>query len=134
MLNVGSTVGSFDKQALETELTQLKDAITSVRIQNDGFKVENENVKRRYKELSKSNAYSRSTFTAKINALTAENAKLKTELRTPGLQIDPHRTPTSAQNKKTNVPMNQSTKKTKPCHESRYLCQRAILGTIGSCQ
>ncbi|GJU29421.1 hypothetical protein Tco_1173010 [Tanacetum coccineum] len=31
-------------------------------------------------KLSKSNAYSRSTFTAKINALTAENAKLKTEL------------------------------------------------------
>ncbi|GKB91905.1 hypothetical protein Tco_0964177 [Tanacetum coccineum] len=30
-------------------------------------------------ELSKSNAYSRSTFTAKINALTAENAKLKNE-------------------------------------------------------
>ncbi|GJV60870.1 integrase, catalytic region, zinc finger, CCHC-type containing protein [Tanacetum coccineum] len=53
MLNVGPTVGSFDKQALETELTQLKDAITSVRIQNDGFK---------------------------ITALTAENAKLKTEL------------------------------------------------------
>ncbi|GJV58996.1 hypothetical protein Tco_1465096 [Tanacetum coccineum] len=53
MLNVGPTVGSFDKQALETELTQLKDAITSVRIQNDGFK---------------------------ITALTAKNAKLKTEL------------------------------------------------------
>ncbi|GJX79431.1 hypothetical protein Tco_0327580 [Tanacetum coccineum] len=53
MLNVGPTVGSFDKQALETKLTQLKDAITSVRIQNDGFK---------------------------ITALTAENAKLKTEL------------------------------------------------------
>ncbi|GJR76020.1 retrotransposon protein, putative, ty1-copia subclass [Tanacetum coccineum] len=50
MLNVGSTVGSFDKQALETELTQLKDALTSVRIQ------------------------------IVINALTAENAKLKTEL------------------------------------------------------
>ncbi|GJS66636.1 hypothetical protein Tco_0681200 [Tanacetum coccineum] len=79
MLNVGSTVGSFDKQTLETELTQLKDTITSVSIQNDRFKVENENVKRRYEELSKSNAYSRSTFTAKINALTAENAKLKTE-------------------------------------------------------
>ncbi|GJV95697.1 retrovirus-related pol polyprotein from transposon TNT 1-94 [Tanacetum coccineum] len=30
--------------------------------------------------LSKSNAYSRSTFTATINALTAENDKLKTEL------------------------------------------------------
>ncbi|GJR43985.1 hypothetical protein Tco_1312088 [Tanacetum coccineum] len=80
VLNVGSTVGSFDKQALETELTQLKDAITSVRIQNDGFKAENVNLKRHYEELSKSNAYSRSTFTAKINALTAENAKLKTEL------------------------------------------------------
>ncbi|GJS14971.1 hypothetical protein Tco_0409443 [Tanacetum coccineum] len=80
MLNVGSTVGSFDKQALETELTQLKDAITSVRIQNDGFKVENENVKRRYKELSETNTHSRDELTGKINALTAENAKLKTEL------------------------------------------------------
>ncbi|GJR45125.1 retrovirus-related pol polyprotein from transposon TNT 1-94 [Tanacetum coccineum] len=67
MLNVGSTVGSFDKQALETELTQLKDALTSVRIQIDGYKAENVNLKRRYEELSKSNAYSRSTFTAKIN-------------------------------------------------------------------
>ncbi|GJU34901.1 retrovirus-related pol polyprotein from transposon TNT 1-94 [Tanacetum coccineum] len=80
MLNVGSTVGSFDKQALETELTQLKDAITSVRIQNDGFKVENENVKRRYKELSETNTHSRDELTGKITALTAENAKLKTEL------------------------------------------------------
>ncbi|GKF07268.1 hypothetical protein Tco_0041492 [Tanacetum coccineum] len=80
MLNVGSTVGSFDKQALETELTQLKDTITSLRIQLDGLKAENVNLKRHYEELSKSNAYSRSTFTAKINALTAENAKLKTEL------------------------------------------------------
>ncbi|GJX87146.1 hypothetical protein Tco_0339160 [Tanacetum coccineum] len=80
MLNVGPTVGSFDKQALETELSQLKDALTSVRIQNDGFKAENVNLKRRYKELSNSNTYSRSTFTAKINALTAENAKLKTVL------------------------------------------------------
>ncbi|GJS30778.1 hypothetical protein Tco_0491398 [Tanacetum coccineum] len=68
MLNVGSTVGSFDKQALETELTQLKDSLTSVRIQIDGYKAENVNLKRRYEELSKSNAYSRSTFTAKINA------------------------------------------------------------------
>ncbi|GJW22914.1 hypothetical protein Tco_0033536 [Tanacetum coccineum] len=80
MLNVGSTVGSFDKQALETELTQLKDAITSVRIQNDGFKVENENVKRRYKELSETITHSRDELTGKITALTAENAKLKTEL------------------------------------------------------
>nr|GFC88512.1 hypothetical protein [Tanacetum cinerariifolium] len=59
MLNVEPTVGSFDKQALETELTQLKDAITSVKIQNDGFKVENVNLKRRYQELSTSNSHSR---------------------------------------------------------------------------
>ncbi|GJV09259.1 hypothetical protein Tco_1346915 [Tanacetum coccineum] len=65
MLNVGSTVGSFDKQALETELIQLKDAITSVRIQNDGFKVENENVKRHYKELSETITHSRDELTDK---------------------------------------------------------------------
>ncbi|GKC27824.1 hypothetical protein Tco_1035118 [Tanacetum coccineum] len=36
MLNVGPTTGSLDQQALETEVTQLKDALTSLRIQNDG--------------------------------------------------------------------------------------------------
>nr|GEV29887.1 hypothetical protein [Tanacetum cinerariifolium] len=51
VLNVEPTVGSFDKQALETELTQLKDVITSVRIQND----------------------------RKITTLTAKNSKLKSE-------------------------------------------------------
>nr|GEX22808.1 hypothetical protein [Tanacetum cinerariifolium] len=70
---------SFDKQALETELTELKDAITSVRIQNDGFKVENVNLKRHYQELSTSNSHSRDTLTRKLTALTAENAKLKSE-------------------------------------------------------
>nr|GEV27130.1 hypothetical protein [Tanacetum cinerariifolium] len=79
MLNVEPTVGSFDKKALETELTQLKDAITSVRIQNDGFKIENVNLNRRYQELSTSNSYSRDTLTRKITALTIENAKLKSE-------------------------------------------------------
>ncbi|GJZ21633.1 hypothetical protein Tco_0558672, partial [Tanacetum coccineum] len=38
-------------------------------------------LKRRYDELSKANNHSRITYTEKINALTAENAKLKTELR-----------------------------------------------------
>ncbi|GJU44467.1 integrase, catalytic region, zinc finger, CCHC-type containing protein [Tanacetum coccineum] len=80
VLNVGSTEGSCDQQALDTDRIQLKDMITSLRIQLDGLKAENVNLKRRYEELSKSNAYSRSTFTTKINALTAENAKLKTEL------------------------------------------------------
>ncbi|GKA10706.1 hypothetical protein Tco_0690139 [Tanacetum coccineum] len=80
MLKVGPTVGSFDKQALKTELTQLKDAITSLRIQNDGFRVENVNLKRLYQELSTSNSHSRDVLTGKVTALTAENAKLKSEL------------------------------------------------------
>nr|GEX57648.1 hypothetical protein [Tanacetum cinerariifolium] len=53
---IDPTIGSFDKQALETELTQLKDVITSVRIQNDGFKITAltaENAKLKYKSLSK---------------------------------------------------------------------------------
>nr|GEZ24248.1 hypothetical protein [Tanacetum cinerariifolium] len=79
MLNVEPTVGSFHKQALENELTQLKDAITSVGIQNDGFKVENVNLKQCYQELSTSNSHSRDTLTRKLTALTAENGKLKSE-------------------------------------------------------
>nr|GEY62402.1 hypothetical protein [Tanacetum cinerariifolium] len=79
MLNVEPTVGSFDKQALETELTPLKDAITSVRIQNNGFKVENVNLKQHYQELSTSNSHSRDMLTRKIIALTVENAKLKSK-------------------------------------------------------
>ncbi|GJS80642.1 hypothetical protein Tco_0730523 [Tanacetum coccineum] len=144
MLNVGSTVGSFDKQALETELSQLKDALTSVRIQLDSYKVENVNLKRRYEELSNSNTYSRSTFTAKINALTAETAKLKTNPKyippqrrvnraiptplpkkqqvtfqeTPRTSNRPTQKPPVQQNKKPNVLVNLSTR-TKPATESR---------------
>nr|GEZ43351.1 hypothetical protein [Tanacetum cinerariifolium] len=52
---------------------------TVVRIQNDGFKVENVKLKHRYQELSTSNSHSRDTLTRKITALTAKNAKLKSE-------------------------------------------------------
>ncbi|GKA25682.1 hypothetical protein Tco_0711791 [Tanacetum coccineum] len=45
----------------------------------DGLKVENVSLKRRYDELSKANTHSRTAYTEKLNALTAENAKLKTE-------------------------------------------------------
>nr|GEX26115.1 hypothetical protein [Tanacetum cinerariifolium] len=79
MLNVEPTIGSFDKKALETKLTQLKVTITSVRIQHDGFKVENVNLKRCYQELSTSDSHSRDTLTRKLTSLTAENAKLKSE-------------------------------------------------------
>ncbi|GJR31136.1 hypothetical protein Tco_1107368 [Tanacetum coccineum] len=41
------------------------DAQNHIIIQIDGYKEENVNLKRRYEELSKSNAYSRSTFVAK---------------------------------------------------------------------
>ncbi|GJY04063.1 retrotransposon protein, putative, ty1-copia subclass [Tanacetum coccineum] len=59
MLNVGSTKGSCDQQAFETDRIQLKDTITSLRIQLDGLKVENVSLKRRYDELSKANTHSR---------------------------------------------------------------------------
>ncbi|GJW51853.1 hypothetical protein Tco_0093204 [Tanacetum coccineum] len=89
----------------------------------------------------KSNSYSRSTFTAKINALTAENAKLKTKLSgkmssgfktsekpkvlASGMYTNSSKTsnrptqkPPVQQNKKPNVPVNLSTR-TKPATESR---------------
>ncbi|GJR25592.1 putative reverse transcriptase domain-containing protein [Tanacetum coccineum] len=79
MLNVGPTTGSLDQQALETEVTQLKDALTSLRIQNDGYKIENANVNRRYLELSTASTHSRTTLTGKMAILNAEIAKLKAE-------------------------------------------------------
>ncbi|GJT26756.1 integrase, catalytic region, zinc finger, CCHC-type containing protein [Tanacetum coccineum] len=80
MLNVGSTEGSCDQQALETDRIQLKDTITSLRIQLDGLKVENVSLKRRYDELSKANTHSRTANTEKLSALTAENTKLKAQV------------------------------------------------------
>ncbi|GKB55094.1 hypothetical protein Tco_0905847 [Tanacetum coccineum] len=80
VLNVGSTEGSCDQQALETDRIQLKDTITHPLDSLDGLKVENVSLKRRYDELSKANTHSRTAYTEKINALTAEIAKLKTEL------------------------------------------------------
>ncbi|GJX30091.1 hypothetical protein Tco_0238170 [Tanacetum coccineum] len=84
VLNVGSPVGSFDKNALETEISQLEsdriqlqDTITSLRIQLDGLKVENVSLQRRYDELSKANTHSRTAYTEKLSALTSENTKLK---------------------------------------------------------
>ncbi|GJX11805.1 hypothetical protein Tco_0201664 [Tanacetum coccineum] len=48
VLNVGTTEGSCDQQALETDRIQLKDTITSLRIQLDGLKVENVSLKKRF--------------------------------------------------------------------------------------
>ncbi|GJS42661.1 hypothetical protein Tco_0567704 [Tanacetum coccineum] len=80
VLNVGSTAGSCDQQALETDRIQLKDTITSLRIQLDGLKVEHVSLQRRYDELTKANTHSRTANTEKLSALTAENTKLKAQV------------------------------------------------------
>ncbi|GJZ48858.1 hypothetical protein Tco_0603048 [Tanacetum coccineum] len=59
---------------------QHHEGVNVVPLKLDGLKVENVSLKRRYDELSKANTHSRTAYTEKINALTAEIAKLKTEL------------------------------------------------------
>nr|GEV82185.1 hypothetical protein [Tanacetum cinerariifolium] len=76
LLNVRSTDDSCNKQALETELTQLKDTVTSLKIQNDGYKVTNANFNRCYEELSKANTDLQTTSLEKIAAQKAEIATL----------------------------------------------------------
>ncbi|GJV33323.1 hypothetical protein Tco_1393723 [Tanacetum coccineum] len=80
VLNVGSTAGSCDQQAFDTDRIQLKDTITSLRIQLDGLKVENVSLKRRYDELSKANTHSRTAYTAKLSALTTQHTKLQAQV------------------------------------------------------
>ncbi|GJR69601.1 hypothetical protein Tco_0015666 [Tanacetum coccineum] len=75
-----STEGSCDQQALETDRIQLKDMITSLRIQLDGLKVENVSLKRRYDELSKANTHSRTAYTEKLSALTTQHTKLQAQV------------------------------------------------------
>ncbi|GJS52590.1 hypothetical protein Tco_0625952 [Tanacetum coccineum] len=74
MLNVGSTDSTLYKQALETELTQLKDAITSIRIQIDGYKAENVNLENDVIRTSKLMLTHDLQFVQpqRLNALTAE--------------------------------------------------------------
>ncbi|GJX23521.1 copia protein [Tanacetum coccineum] len=80
VLNVGTTEGSCDQQALESDRIQLQDTITSLRIQLDGLKVENVSLKRRYDELSKANTHSRTAYTAKAKCLTTQPYKLQAQV------------------------------------------------------
>ncbi|GJT46680.1 uncharacterized mitochondrial protein-like protein [Tanacetum coccineum] len=80
VLNVGSTEGSCDQQALDTDRIQLQDTITSLRIQLDGLKVENVSLKKWYDELSKANTHSRTAYINKLSALTAEHKKLQAQV------------------------------------------------------
>nr|GEW70787.1 hypothetical protein [Tanacetum cinerariifolium] len=77
VVQVGPTVGTLDKQALETEITQLKDKLTSVNIQLNGYTIENQTLSKWYEELAKSNMSSRAQLTGRITALIAENTTLK---------------------------------------------------------
>nr|GFA69966.1 hypothetical protein [Tanacetum cinerariifolium] len=79
LLNVGSTKSSFETKALETEIAQLKEGLTSLKIQNDGYKVTNANLNKCYQELSKANTYLRTTSLEKIATQKAEIATLKAE-------------------------------------------------------
>nr|GFB36804.1 hypothetical protein [Tanacetum cinerariifolium] len=42
LLNVGSIESSFETKALETEIAQLKEGLTSFKIQNDGLRKDQE--------------------------------------------------------------------------------------------
>nr|GFA94428.1 hypothetical protein [Tanacetum cinerariifolium] len=75
--NDDSTASSVNVQALETELCQLKDTITSLRIENDALKVTNANVHRCYKELTLSNTYLRNSSVETIKAQKDEITSLK---------------------------------------------------------
>nr|GFB50695.1 hypothetical protein [Tanacetum cinerariifolium] len=66
LLNVGPTDG---RKALETELTQLKDTITALRIQNDGFKVTNATQKTKIAKLKAKDVGNKSSGTTTPNNL-----------------------------------------------------------------
>nr|GEY12945.1 hypothetical protein [Tanacetum cinerariifolium] len=80
LLNVGSTNDSCNKQALETEMTQLKYTVTSLKIQNDGYKVTYANLNRCYEKLSKANTHLRTTSLEKIAAQKAKIATLNAKI------------------------------------------------------
>nr|GEX19697.1 uncharacterized mitochondrial protein AtMg00810-like [Tanacetum cinerariifolium] len=79
LLNVGSIESSFEMKALETEIAQLKEGFTSLKIQNDGYKVTNANLNKCYQEQSKANTHLRTTSLEKIATQKAEIATLKAE-------------------------------------------------------
>nr|GFC07214.1 hypothetical protein [Tanacetum cinerariifolium] len=79
LLNVGSTESIFETKALETEIAQLKECLTSLKIQNDRYKVTNTNLNKCYQKLSKANTHLRTTSLEKIATQKAEIATLKVE-------------------------------------------------------
>nr|GEY87257.1 integrase, catalytic region, zinc finger, CCHC-type, peptidase aspartic, catalytic [Tanacetum cinerariifolium] len=124
----------FEINQLKEQLQGKDDTIRKLQTQsnimsmlNVELTVENVNMKRRYQELSTSNSHSLDTLTRKLTALTAENAKLKSELLSkmhsepivpekpkvlaPGIPSNrPTRKTKVQQNKKPNIHVNLSTR------------------------
>ncbi|GJV44500.1 hypothetical protein Tco_1429036 [Tanacetum coccineum] len=118
VLNVGSTEGSCDQQALDTDRIQLKDTITSLRIQLDGLKVENVSLKRRdVTPKLPSTFYSKKSQLGKNQPHCLRKARV-TFQEPPRIHKSHSGTPPGQQNMKPNVPVNLSTR-TKPATESR---------------
>ncbi|GJW17777.1 hypothetical protein Tco_0025213 [Tanacetum coccineum] len=63
---------------LDAQINIMK--VLNVGSTEDGLKVENVSLKRRYDELSKANTHSRTAYTEKLSAFTAENTKLKAQV------------------------------------------------------
>nr|GEZ52709.1 hypothetical protein [Tanacetum cinerariifolium] len=79
LLNMGSTKSSIETKALEAKIAQLKEGLTSLKIQNDGYKVTNANLNKCYQELFKANTHLRTTSLEKIATQKAVIAILKAE-------------------------------------------------------
>ncbi|GJT38386.1 hypothetical protein Tco_0938251 [Tanacetum coccineum] len=115
---------------LDAQINIMKDV--ECRIQLDGLKVENVSLKKWFDELSKANTPLTYDYTEKLSAFTAENTKLKAQVKPtplpkkkqvtfqepPRTSNKPTQKPPVQQNKKPNVSVNLSTR-TKPTTESR---------------
>nr|GFB96437.1 hypothetical protein [Tanacetum cinerariifolium] len=95
LLNVGPTYGRKD---LETELTQLKDTITTLRIQNDGFKVTNATQKTEISKLMAKDVGNKSSGTT---------TPTKPKVLAPGMYAIGHKyiIPHRRTNRETPIPM-----------------------------
>ncbi|GJU08553.1 hypothetical protein Tco_1124983 [Tanacetum coccineum] len=85
-LNASNAIFEINKlrqqlQGKDDTIRNLDAQINIMKVLNvDGLKVENVSLKRRYDELSKANTHSRTAYTAKLSAFTAENTKLKAQV------------------------------------------------------
>nr|GEY17256.1 hypothetical protein [Tanacetum cinerariifolium] len=90
-------LSTLEFQGLETENTQLKEELTTVRIKNDSLRDENVSIKKRYQYLYKSKAESNSNVSngtavpKKPKVLAPGLYAMTPKCSTPIVIIDPHR-------------------------------------------